>query len=473
MVKVFSLNTIHNRVKNLDIIIPIILEQADKLYVNLIGYKEIPEILNNDKITVNQFDEGGSELRFYNYNDDFGTDEVYYFTIDDDILYPDNYSEVMINKMIEYDNKVVCCLHGSMINFKVNSNYYKNRYIYNYKDEIKKDFFVHIPGVGTTCFYKKNFKVNLEDFKVRNMSDPYIASFLFEQNIKPVSIARKRLWLKDLNMYGTSIFGNNPHKDIDDLINNTFKKKDKPGMKVIMYNLCYNEEKLLPWKHKYCKDQNIELFVIDNYSTDGSVDYMNEHGIRYKQVDTKGAFDLRILLKETNKQIKIDKPDWFVFAGMDLFFINKDYTIFELCDRVGKKGFSMIEMGFSTFYHTEESDDYEGNPFEKYFYCNVSKKKFKLISDKNGVVGVDTVTNRHGKVYKDGGMIFEMQAYKDIKNRFENLERRKEAWKKGMNKNQGVHYVKHAKKGFLWNKDKLTDIRKNKYYELYKKLQSL
>lgn len=222
--KIFSLNTIPNRVKNLDIIIPIILKQADKLYVNVIGYKEIPIILNNDKIVVNQFEKGGSELRFYNYNDnDFENSDVYYFTIDDDILYPVDYSDVMIKRMIEYDNNVVCCVHGSIVNFKVNSNYYSNRHIYNYKNEVKKDIIVHIPGVGTTCFYKKNFKVNLDDFKVKNMSDPYVSTFLHKQNIKPICIKRKKLWLKDLDMCGTSIFGNNPHKDIDDLFNNTFK----------------------------------------------------------------------------------------------------------------------------------------------------------------------------------------------------------------------------------------------------------
>lgn len=244
-------------------------------------------------------------------------------------------------------------------------------------------------------------------------------------------------------------------------------------MKVIMYNLCYNEEKLLPWKYKHCKDQNIELFVLDNFSTDGSVEYMKENNIRYRQVDTKGAFDLRILLKETNKQIKLDNPDWFIFAGMDLFFINKDYSMYQLCEMANEKGYTMIDMGLSTFYHTEESDDYEGNPFNKYFYHNKSKKSFRLISNKNGTVGIDTVNNKYPKVYKNGGMIFEMQAYKDIENRFENLNRRKKAWKNGMNKNQGVHYVKHAKKGFVWDKKKLTDIRKTKDYELYKKLQSL
>jgi len=101
--KIFSLTSIYNRRNNLEIIIPIILKQADKFYVNLIGFDEIPPILNNDKIVVNTFEKGGSELRFYNYNNnDFESFDVYYFTIDDDILYPENYSDQMVRKMIRY-----------------------------------------------------------------------------------------------------------------------------------------------------------------------------------------------------------------------------------------------------------------------------------------------------------------------------------------------------------------------------------
>jgi len=223
--KIFSLNTIKNRENNLKHILPVILKQSDKIYVNLIGYNKVPDILNHEKIVVNEFDEGGSELRFYNYNDKiFENDAVYYFTIDDDILYPIDYSDVLIEKMIKYENNSVCCVHGSLIDFKIENNYYKNRRIFNFKNKIKNDITVHLPGVGTSCFYKEKVKINLNNFKTRNMSDPYIGAFLYKQNITSICVSREKNWLRDLNPYGTTIFGNNPYDEIDKLFNEVFKK---------------------------------------------------------------------------------------------------------------------------------------------------------------------------------------------------------------------------------------------------------
>lgn len=219
---VFSLSTIYNRYKNLEIIIPNILNQCDLLYINLVNYKHIPDILKNDKIIINQFNNVGSEIRFYNYNDI--QDDTYYFTIDDDILYPKDYVSIMIKNMQKYDNKSVCCVHGSNIDLKMKSGFYKkNRVLYHFKNRLDKNIDVMIPGVGTSCFYKKYVKINLSDFKVKNMSDPYIGCFLAKQKISKFSIKRNKNWLLTLNDYGKKICGNNPHKEIDKLIN-SYKK---------------------------------------------------------------------------------------------------------------------------------------------------------------------------------------------------------------------------------------------------------
>lgn len=216
---IFSLSTISNRSKNIDIILSNIINQFDILYINLIGYDKIPEKLkNNKKIKVNSFKEAGSETRFHNYID--CPDNSYFFTIDDDILYPQNYSEIIISNMQEYNNEVVCCVHGSNINQNLTSGFYKkNRQVFHFKDSLSTNTEVMIPGVGTSCFYKKNTKINIEDYKVRNMSDTYTACFLAEQNIKRVAVKREKNWLKPLDEFGSRIYGNNPHEEIDKMIN--------------------------------------------------------------------------------------------------------------------------------------------------------------------------------------------------------------------------------------------------------------
>jgi len=221
MKKVFSLNTIKEREKNLSLVIPNILEQADVLYVNLIGHVDIPKILNNDKIIINSFKGGGSEYRFYNYND--CEDDSYFFTIDDDIVYPLDYSDVLIKNMKLYNNKAVCCVHFSIIKMDNGYNLYNRcRMIYNFKKKLNENTKAMVPGVGTSCFYKGNVKINLSDFKVPNMSDPYIANFLKKQNIDIYAIKREELWMKPLPDYGKKIYGNHPNEEIDKVLKDAF-----------------------------------------------------------------------------------------------------------------------------------------------------------------------------------------------------------------------------------------------------------
>ena len=47
-------------------------------------------------------------------------------------------------------------------------------------------------------------------------------------------------------------------------------------MKIIAYFITYNEIDLLPLQHKWCKNQGIEMYVIDNCSNDGTVSYLKK-----------------------------------------------------------------------------------------------------------------------------------------------------------------------------------------------------
>lgn len=219
---VFSLSTIQQRSHNLDLIIPKIINQCDLIFISLINYDYVPSILENEKIRINRFESAGSEIRFYNYNDI--PDDSYYFTIDDDILYPVDYAKIMIKNMNRYENNVSCCVHGSNIDKNLNNGFYKkNRKVFHFKEELSNNIEVMIPGVGTSCFYKKNTKINIEDYKVRNMSDTYTGCFLAKQGIKRISIEREKMWIRPLDEFNCRIYGNNPYQEIDRVINENKK----------------------------------------------------------------------------------------------------------------------------------------------------------------------------------------------------------------------------------------------------------
>jgi len=223
MKRIFCINSLNKRSENLDLIIPNILNQADIIHVNLIGYNHTPPVLSNDKIIIKHLTKGGSELRFMYYNQ-YKND--YYFTIDDDILYPVDYSDILIDNMVKHENNAVCCVHGSNINLTKNKMFWEGRRTYHFTRKLEEEKKIMVPGVGTTCFNTSTLKINMEDFKFPNISDAYISTFLKKQNIQAYSIIRNDMWLIPLDEFETRIWGNNNHKEIDKLITKHFKVSD-------------------------------------------------------------------------------------------------------------------------------------------------------------------------------------------------------------------------------------------------------
>jgi hypothetical protein len=221
MLRIFCLNSIKERISNLPLILPNILEQCDVLHINTIGYSlNLNElgIDNKEKIKLHEFDSLGSEgrLLYYNQYDD-GT---FYFTIDDDILYPKDFS-VRLIEFLTTNNESIVCVHGSNIIDKSEPNYNK-RIVYKFNKELESPTIVELPGVGTTCFKIGGLKINQLDFKIKNMSDPYIGFFAKAQNIEIFCINRLESWLIPLNEFGVRIHGNNPIKEINELLKEFF-----------------------------------------------------------------------------------------------------------------------------------------------------------------------------------------------------------------------------------------------------------
>jgi len=209
----YSLASIRERVNNLRLIIPVIIRQCDRLYVNLVGHNQFPDELINNNIEVYEKQMTGSQVRFLDYH----KDRDYYFTIDDDILYPDNYTEYMLSKMNQYQNKAICCVHGSNIDLTKKKDYYKKKFTSIFHNELTQDKLVMFPGVGTSCFYKG--KLELKSMDIDNISDVYVGLFAAQQRLSIICVSRKEGWLKRLDEFGKTIWKHNNHKAIDEIIN--------------------------------------------------------------------------------------------------------------------------------------------------------------------------------------------------------------------------------------------------------------
>ena len=90
-------------------------------------------------------------------------------------------------------------------------------------------------------------------------------------------------------------------------------------MKVLCILTIYNEIEFLPYKIKYCKENDLDLYIIDNMSNDGSWEWLQKNNIKSHRFDTNEMFDLKALQGEIISTVHKEKPNWVIYNGCDLF----------------------------------------------------------------------------------------------------------------------------------------------------------
>jgi hypothetical protein len=162
------------------------------IYLN--NYKHIPDFLINEKIKCFHGEDLGDIGKFYNIEKENG----YYFTVDDDIVYPQDYIRKMIEAIEKFKRKSIIAVHGSVVNFQRLNNYYKDRSLTHFKNELRQFRTVHVSGTGTTAFHTDTIKIKLKDFEKSNMADIWFALEAQKQNIPINLIPRNAGWLRDI-----------------------------------------------------------------------------------------------------------------------------------------------------------------------------------------------------------------------------------------------------------------------------------
>ena len=159
-----------------------IYNQCDIINVALNDYDEIPVELYDKKINLFITDnDRGDAYKFYKLMDSDG----YYFTIDDDLIYPENYTKYMVDKVNQYNRRSIITLHARTFNsFPINSFYNSKSSVYHFKQSLAKDRKVQFGGTGVMCFHTDLFKVPIEYFDKPNMADVWIGKYAKENNIE-------------------------------------------------------------------------------------------------------------------------------------------------------------------------------------------------------------------------------------------------------------------------------------------------
>lgn len=177
-----------------------ILPQVDRLNVYLNDYQSVPDILKNEKITAVLSSETEGDLKdngkFYFLN--HVSDDTYYFTIDDDIVYPDDYVATLVEKLRHYDHKVAVGVHGVMF-FADFQSFRASHTPFFFTGALDHDVSGTTLGTGTVAFYKKTFAdLSLRHFETTGATDLWFAGYCKEHAIPQICVARRAQWLQDI-----------------------------------------------------------------------------------------------------------------------------------------------------------------------------------------------------------------------------------------------------------------------------------
>ena len=168
-----------------------IINQVDELHVYVNDDSPVHESMINDKkVTIHRHPKGdiGDRGKFY-----LPKKNAYYFTIDDDLIYPRDY----VSKTLEGLQKhgTVVTWHGRNINKKADRYYNGGHEKYRCLGYVKNDVEVEFPGTGVMAWCSDDIDFNMSDFKTSNMADVYAGIKIINEGKRAVCLAHKNGWI--------------------------------------------------------------------------------------------------------------------------------------------------------------------------------------------------------------------------------------------------------------------------------------
>lgn len=145
MDKIAGIASIQTREESLKETVRSLYNQVDVICIYLNDYKKVPKFLIKEKIKVYRGNDLTDLGKFYGLYFHKG----YYFSCDDDLIYPPDYVEYMTEKIDQYDCIVSC--HGRIFMGKIGS-YYRNGIKFHCLQEVGKDKLINVGGTGVMGF---------------------------------------------------------------------------------------------------------------------------------------------------------------------------------------------------------------------------------------------------------------------------------------------------------------------------------
>lgn len=236
-------------------------------------------------------------------------------------------------------------------------------------------------------------------------------------------------------------------------------------MHVLNIICSYNEIDYLPYVIRDYTEKGIDIHVIDNYSTDGTWEWLNDNNISCHKLGTNGEFNVNKQQRERKRVFMEKNPDWVIYGDADEFIVDGvglRSSLIDYIKTVDEMGYEVISMNKYEFRNTGEERTYN-DPRDVFFYYEPYTFIDRVHKNKGGSVKyhADFVMNKN-KYRSNEFVIYNYGSTKDIEWKKDVLERRRKAWENGtLPRPFGQHLEKEEKRNWLWNKEDLKDIRKN------------
>jgi len=239
-------------------------------------------------------------------------------------------------------------------------------------------------------------------------------------------------------------------------------------MKILVIYFVYNEIKYLPENIQFWKKQGVKVYVIDNYSNDGTWEWLVENNIPCHRFSTNDSFDLKALQSEASNVVNQIKPDWVIMGAADLYYI-ADNGMKETLTYLESKGYNQVELMCWMMKSTGEAF---ALPFWNNFYYGDRWTRLVMISKYyEGLrFEADKIVINNPKIAFIDGIVVNYGGCKPIAEMEVKLARRKKAWENGLNKDWGHHYRDDKAKGWVFKKHELDDVRTHADFKYFKKL---
>src|SRR5690625_4279116 len=170
-----------SRINSLRLTLQSIYWQVDHVYVYLNNFEEVPACLRLPNITVFRSQDTGDLEDVGKFFALTFIDDAIIFTIDDDIVYPNDYVAKMINTLERFEYNAVVGVHGVIM--PENPKSFFDRHVLHFRKELSTSVPVSLLGTGTCAFDLRRIGLSLAAFSSYGMADIHLGVYLKQQGI--------------------------------------------------------------------------------------------------------------------------------------------------------------------------------------------------------------------------------------------------------------------------------------------------